>query len=97
MLFRSFRTTLLSRNGHYRIERLEALEDAELPVVTHQRPACWMVLTGSVGFDAPVPLQAGPWRSLLVPAASEGLTARLTRGTCVLRASVPDPMDRWLA
>jgi len=94
---RNFRTTLLSRTSHYRIERLQALEDAELPVITHQRPACWMVLQGQVRFEGPQPFEAGAWRSVLVPAAAEGITAHLTKGTCLLRASVPDPMDRWLA
>jgi len=94
---RQFRTTLLSRTEHYRIERLEALEDAETTVITHQRPACWMVLEGRVRFGGAQPVEAGPWRTLLVPAASEGLSARLDRGTVVLRAAVPDPMDRWLA
>ena len=94
---RQFRTTLLSRTEHYRIERLEALEDAEIPVITHQRPACWMVLEGRLRFGGATPVEAGPWRTLLVPAASEGLPVRLDRGTVVLRAAVPDPMDRWLA
>ncbi len=97
VLTRHFRTTLLSRTPFYRIERLEALQDAELPVVTHQRPACWMVLQGQVSFDGPTSVTAGPWRSLLVPAAAEGMTARLQAGTCLLRALVPDPMDRWIA
>ena len=94
---REFSTTLLSRTAHYRIERLEALEAAATTVITHQRPACWLVLEGRVRFDGAVPVEAGPWRSLLVPAASEGLTVHLDRGTVLLRASVPDPMDRWLA
>lgn len=94
---RQFRTTLLSRTEHYRIERLEALEDAEIPVITHQRPACWMVLEGRLRFGGATPVEAGPWRTLLVPAASEGLPVRIDRGTVVLRATVPDPMDRWLA
>ena len=94
---RQFRTTLLSRTPFYRIERIEAMEDADLPVVTHQRPACWMVLSGQVRLGGPHPITAGPWRSLLVPAAAEGLAAHLTAGTCLLRALVPDPMDRWIA
>ena len=94
---RQFRTTLLSRTPFYRIERIEALQDADLPVVTHQRPACWMVLRGQVQFGDTHRVHAGAWRSLLVPAAAEGLTARLTAGTCLLRALVPDPMDRWIA
>ena len=94
---RQFRTTLLSRSEHFRIERLEATQDAELPVVTHQRPCAWMVLAGRVRFAGSTPVEAGPWRTLLVPAASEGLTARLDAGTVLLRAAVPDPMDRWLA
>lgn len=94
---RQFRTTLLSRTEHYRIERLEALEDAEMPVITHGRPACWMVLAGRLRFAGSSPVEAGAWRTLLVPAASEGLPVRLDRGTVVLRAAVPDPMDRWIA
>lgn len=94
---RQFRTTLLSRTPFYRVERVEALVDADLPVITHGRPACWMVLDGEVRFEGPEPIVAGRWRSLLVPAGAEGLTSRLKAGTCVLRALVPDPMDRWIA
>ena len=94
---RQFRTTELSRTGHYRIERLEALEAASLTVVTHGRPSCWMVLEGSVRFDEPEALVAGRWRTLLVPAASEGCVAHLEAGTVLLRASLPDPMDSWIA
>ena len=94
---RQFRTTLLSRTPFYRVELLQALQEADLPVVTHQRPSCWMVLEGEVRFEAPMPVRASRWRSLLLPAAAEGLVARLAAGTCLLRASVPDPMDRWIA
>lgn len=97
ILTRQFRTTQLSRTSHYRIERLEALESAPLPVVTHGRASCWMVLEGSVRFDEPEALVAGRWRTLLVPAASEGCVAHLEAGTVLLRASLPDPMDSWIA
>jgi mannose-6-phosphate isomerase len=97
ILTRQFRTTQISRTPHYRIERLEALEGAELPIITHDRPTCWMVLSGSVRVEAPEPVVAGAWRTLLVPAAAEGLRAHLDAGTVILRASLPDPMDRWLA
>lgn len=94
---RQFRTTQLSRTPHYRIERLEALERAGLPVVTHDRPSCWMVLSGSVTIAGPTPLKADAWRTLLIPAAAEGLIANFDAGTVLLRVSVPDPMDRWIA
>jgi len=95
VLTRQFRTTLLSRTPFYRIERLESLADADLAVITQQRPACWMVLAGQLRMDDG--LQAGPWQTLLMPASAEGRTARLDAGTVLLRAMVPDPMDRWLA
>jgi mannose-6-phosphate isomerase len=94
---RQFRTTLVSATEHYRIERVEATEAADLPVITHQRPCAWMVLAGRVRFDGPTPFDAGPWRTVLVPASAEGLTAHLDAGTVLLRAAVPDPMDRWMA
>lgn len=94
---RQFRTTQLSRTPHYRIERLEALERADLPVITHDRPSCWMVLTGRVSIEGPQPVTAEAWRTLLVPAAAEGLRAKFDAGTILLRVSVPDPMDRWIA
>jgi len=94
---RQFRTTQLSRTEHYRIERLEALEAASLPIVTHGRPSCWMVLHGSLRTTGADPVHADRWRTLLVPAAAEGLDVRLEAGTVLLRASVPDPMDRWIA
>jgi mannose-6-phosphate isomerase len=97
ILTRQFRTTQLSRTEHYRIERLEALENAELPIVTHDRPCCWMVLEGRVRINGPEPITAERWRTVLVPAAAEGLGAHLEAGTVLLRASVPDPMDRWIA
>lgn len=94
---RQFRTTQLSRTKHYRIERLEALEGAELPLITHGRPSCWMVLSGRVTIAGPRPVTADAWRTLLVPAAAEGLTANFDAGTVLLRVTVPDPMDRWIA
>jgi mannose-6-phosphate isomerase len=94
---RQFRTTQLSRTPHYRIERLEALERADLPVITHDRPSCWMVLTGRVSIEGPQPVTAEAWRTLLVPAAAEGLPAKFDAGTTLLRVSLPDPMDRWIA
>jgi mannose-6-phosphate isomerase len=94
---RQFRTTQLSRTPHYRIERLEALDHAELPVITHQRPSCWMVLSGRVTIDGACPVTADAWRTLLVPAAAEGLAAKLDPGTVLLRVGLPDPMDRWIA
>jgi len=94
---RQFRTTQLSRTPHYRIERIEALEQAALPIVTHERPSCWMVLSGSVSIEGPVPVTADAWRTLLVPAAADGMVAHLHQGTVILRANLPDPMDRWLA
>jgi mannose-6-phosphate isomerase len=97
ILTRQFRTTQLSRTPHYRIERLEALESAELPIITHDRPSCWMVLSGRVRVAGAEPIAAGVWRTLLVPAAAEGLHAQLDAGTVILRTTLPDPMDRWLA
>lgn len=97
ILTRQFRTTHLSRTPHYRIERLEALEAASLPIVTHERPSCWMVLAGSVSIEAETSIEAGPWRTLLVPSAAEGVVARLSKGAVILRANLPDPMERWLA
>ena len=97
IMTRQFRTTQLSRTEHYRIERLEALEAASLPIVTHERPSCWMVLHGSLRIDGPEPLAATRWRTLLIPAAAEGLEVELEAGTVLLRASLPDPMDRWIA
>ncbi len=97
VLTREFRTTLLLNTRDYRMERLEALQDAALPVVTHQRPSCWIVLAGGVAISEPQRVEAGAWRTLLVPAAAEGMTAHFKKGSCVLRISVPDPMDRWIA
>jgi mannose-6-phosphate isomerase len=97
IMTRQFRTTQLSRTEHYRIERLEALDAASLPIVTHGRPSCWMVLEGSLRVPGADPVHAGRWRTLLVPAAAEGLEVHLEAGTVLLRASVPDPMDRWIA
>jgi len=97
VLTRHFRTTLLTRTSHYRIERLEALDQIELPVVTHQRPVCWMVLAGEVQFHLPQQVTASTWRSLLIPAAADGVVAHLSKGASLLRASVPDPMDGWIA
>jgi mannose-6-phosphate isomerase len=97
IMTRHFRTTQLSSTERYRIERLEALEATSLPIITHERPSCWMVLQGSLRIDGPEPLAATRWRTLLVPAAAEGLAVHVDAGTVLLRASVPDPMDRWIA
>lgn len=94
---RQFRTTQLSRTEYYRIERLEALEAVSIPIVTHGRPSCWMVLNGSLRTPGVDPVRADRWRTLLIPAAAEGLEVQVEAGTVLLRASVPDPMDRWIA
>jgi mannose-6-phosphate isomerase len=94
---RSFRTTLLSRTDHYRIERIEAMQPASLEVITHQRPVCWLVLGGSVAIDGPAPVTANAWETLLFPACAEGRIAKLGAGATFLRITLPDPMDRFIA
>jgi mannose-6-phosphate isomerase len=94
---RSFRTTLLSRTDHYKIERIEAMTATTLEVITHQRPVCWLVLSGSISVDGKTPVSASAWETLLFPAVSEGSTAMLSMGTTFLRITLPDPMDRFIA
>ncbi|MCE9618512.1 MAG: class I mannose-6-phosphate isomerase [Planctomycetes bacterium] len=93
----AFRTTLLCRTDHYKIERIEAMRATNLEVITHQRPVCWLVLGGSVTIEGDVPVAAKSWETLLFPASAEGRMAKLGLGTTFLRITLPDPMDRFIA
>jgi len=74
----------------------------DLEVVTDGQPVVWMVLEGSVGFASSAASRAPEVRAaalatILLPAASQGLVARLDPGTALLRVTLPDRMRRMLA
>ncbi len=97
-----FRTVPLCRAEHFEIESIAAIErSASLEVITDGSPVAWMVLSGCVRFDGPRPgapgVTAGAWTTVLLPAASQGLTARMDAGTRWLRVTIPGRMGPMLA
>ncbi|MBM4112348.1 MAG: hypothetical protein FJ253_03080 [Phycisphaerae bacterium] len=99
-----FRTASLCRTREFEIEEIASLGDEggperTLEVVTDGSPVIWVMLEGSVRFEAPNlgPWRAERWTTVLLPAASQGLLARLDAGSRFLRVTIPDRMGRMLA
>ncbi len=97
------RTILLLKTEHFVVERIEALTDAILPVVTSGLPVVWMILGGRVRITAfaasadstEVDLPIGT--TALMPAALENALARMVGETSLLRISLPSPMEGLIA
>jgi mannose-6-phosphate isomerase len=93
------RTTPLLKTGHFSLERIEAVADSRLPIVTSGMPEVWMLLggrglietSGTVDTDLP----AGT--TTLLPAGLERAAARLRRGTELIRITLPSPLEGMIA
>ncbi len=85
-----FASTLLTSTPYFEIERVEAVEDAVMPLVMDATPSVLMVLSGDPtiehdhGFDAP------RGTTVLLPASLRGAAVHMPRGSAVLRIDVPD-------
>jgi mannose-6-phosphate isomerase len=93
-----FRTTPLTETEYFVIERVEALETAELPVVTDDMPVVWMVVAGAGrlrggGED----IALAPGVTALMPAALTDGVAMLEKGCALLEITLPSPMKGMIA
>ena len=97
------RTIPLLKTQHFVVERIDALTDAILPVVTSGLPVVWMILSGRARITAfaasadctEVDLPIGT--TALMPAALENAVARLAGETSLLRVTLPSPMEGLIA
>ena len=97
------RTTDLVKTPFFKIERIEALTDAMLPVITSGLPVVWMILSGggrittsgasSDSFEVQLPIGT----TALMPAELAEAVARLEAGTSLLRVTLPSPMEGLIA
>ncbi len=97
------RTIPLLKTQHFVVERIEALTQAILPVVTSGLPVVWMILSGRARITAfpasadcsEVDLPIGT--TALMPAALENAVAQLAGETSLLRVTLPSPMEGLIA
>ena len=97
------RTTDLVKTPFFKVERIEALTDAVLPVVTSGLPVVWMMLSGG-GRIAPSHVYSDSYEvqmpigtTALMPAELAETVARLEVGTTLLRVTLPSPMEGFIA
>ena len=97
------RTTELVKTPYFKIERIEALTDAVLPVITSGLPVVWMMLSGGGlitpsqasgdSYEAQMPIGT----TALMPAELAEAVARLEGGSSLLRITLPSPMEGLIA
>ena len=97
------RTTDLVKTPFFKVERIEALTDAMLPVITSGLPVVWMMLSGggriapshasSDSYEVQMPIGT----TALMPAELAEAVARLEVGTTLLRVTLPSPMEGLIA
>ncbi|MDP6480174.1 MAG: class I mannose-6-phosphate isomerase [Phycisphaerales bacterium] len=87
-----FASTLLTQTPYFSIERIEAVEDAAMPLVMDATPSVLMVLEGEMaiehehGFDAP------RGTTVLLPAELRAALLQMPSGSVVLRIDLPGPI-----
>jgi mannose-6-phosphate isomerase len=94
----SFRTTPLVETDYFTIERIEAREAAELPVVTDDLPVIWMMIAGRgtlAGGGEQLDLSTGA--TIVLPAKLEDAAARLEPGCTLLHVTLPHPTRGMIA
>lgn len=99
---RNVRTQPLAETPHFNIERIDALDDTEIDIVTSGIPEVWMVLSGRgqifTGNQPILEIKCGV--TTLVPAALSELepaSAAVQRGTSILRITLPSPVKGMIA
>ncbi len=93
------RTTPLVKTDFFAIQRIEALADTSLPIVTSGMPVVWMVLAGGGRINTPdaEPVDVATGRTVLLPAELAGSVARLTESSVLLVVTLPSPIEGLLA
>lgn len=97
------RTTDLVKTPFFKIERIEALTNAVLPVITSGLPVVWMMLNGGGRIVPSHPsvdsyeVQMPIGTTALMPAELAEAVARLDAGTSILRITLPSPMEGLIA
>lgn len=96
------RTSRLLKCEHFALERIELLDADRLEIVTSGVPEVWIMLAGHGTVDGPddeagesVPLDLG--RTVLFPASMPETEAQLSRGSVVLRVTLPSPVEGLIA
>ena len=93
------RTTPLVKTDFFAIQRIEALADTSLPIVTSGMPVVWMVLAGGGRIETPdaEPVEVATGRTVLMPAELAGSVARLAESSMLLVVTLPSPIEGLLA
>jgi mannose-6-phosphate isomerase len=98
MLVDGLRTSTLTETDHFGVERIEAVEAAELPVVTDDMPVVWMVTAGRGRVrGGGVEVEMTPGTTILMPAALDDASAAMAAGCSLLRVTLPSPIRGAIA
>lgn len=95
-------TYALANTPHFAIERMDAMEDTSIDIVTSGIPEIWMTLFGRGQIELrnePIS-EFGCGMTLLMPAALselEPVAAQVRRGTSILRISLPSRITGMIA
>ena len=102
ILVGDLRTDLLAETPHFSIERMSALADTAIDIVTSGMAEVWMVLSGrgqiTIANEPILDIRCG--MTVLMPAAlseSEPAVAEVQRGTSILRVALPSPVKGLIA
>lgn len=85
----SFLTTHYIDTPFFSIERIEATEDAALPMIVDDAPAVLMVVEGHANIEHEQPIDATTGTTVLLPAGLSNAIMHMPKGTAVLRFDLP--------
>ena len=85
-----FQTTHLVGTPHFSIERVQATEDTELPLVVDNSPVVIMVVEGNTTIDHATPVDTPVGTTVLLPAGITDATLQLPKDAAILRVDLPD-------